>query len=316
MGKALGSFFKTYWIASRPFSFPASSMPVMLGTMLAVAVGGVQPNWLLFLLALIGMTFLHAGANILNDVCDFEKGLDREVLPVSGAVVRKLLTPRQALKGAIVLFALGSVIGLILAALTTWSIIIIGLIGLASGVLYSATSIGLKYRALGDLTVLLNFGILGCLGAWMVQSAGFSWIPLLWAIPQGLLIAAILHANNWRDIQGDTNGGFKTVAALLGDKGSQVYYEVLIFSPFALLLIYMLLPRIVSFSPALPWTFVVVFLALPLALVLRKKSRQRAGDQPHFEFLTLDGATARLNLAFGLLCVVALILALIYPAYG
>ena len=79
----------------------------------------------------------------------------------------------------------------------------------------------LKFRALGDLAVFLNFGILGALGAWVVQIETFSWMPVVWTVPMAMLVVAILHANNWRDTISDTERRVRTIASLLGDKGSK-----------------------------------------------------------------------------------------------
>jgi 1,4-dihydroxy-2-naphthoate octaprenyltransferase len=301
-------FFRTWWIASRPFSFPASAASVAFGATLAVTHGHTPLNIAFLVLSLVGMVMLHAAANIINDVYDFRKGVDTEVLPVSGAVVRRFLTPEEAMHGAVVLFTLGSVIGLLLALATSWLILLVGFFGLIIGILYSATAVGFKYRAMGDLCVFLDFGILGSLGSWIVQTKEFSWLPVVWAIPISLFVIAILHANNWRDISGDSAGGFLTVASLLGDKRSEVYYAFLLFGPFALVLIFMLAPRYIVNAPAMPLSFFITFLALPLAIKLMKKAVNRTRPANPFDFIALDGATAQLNLLFGALSILALIL--------
>lgn len=292
-GPARPGFLGTWWVALRPFSLPASTMPVLFGTALAATVGGASLRPIPALLALVSMALLHGAANVLNDVYDFRKGLDRVVVPASGAVVRGLLAPAEALRGAVVLFAAGCLIGLALAWLSGWQVLAIGLAGVAIGVLYSATPLGLKYRALGDLAVFLDFGLLGALGAWTVQTGAAAWLPVLWAVPFSLLVVGILHANNWRDIRGDTAGGFSTVASLLGDRRSRIYYALLILVPFPLVVLFMVAPL---GPPPMPPTFLLVFLALPAALDLLRRARKEAQG-----FVALDGATARLNLLFGLL---------------
>ena len=72
--KAQLSFFKKWWISARPFSFPASTMPVIFGTVLAVVYGGYEFKPILFILAFLGMVILHSAANILSDYFDFKKG--------------------------------------------------------------------------------------------------------------------------------------------------------------------------------------------------------------------------------------------------
>lgn len=301
---------RKWLVAARTFALPASTMPVVFGTAAAVTVGGAAFHPGLFAAALLAMVLLHTGANMLSDVTDFRKGLDREATPASGAVVRGYLSDKQVQRGAVLLLATGSVIGLWLASRVGWPLLWIGLAGVAIGVGYTLGP-ALKYRALGDLAVFLDFGILGALGAWTVQTGRLSWRPALWAVPMSLLVIGILHANNWRDIATDRErAGIHTVASLLGDRGSFVYYGALIFGPF---IIVTALAAIGIVRPdaacGMPWPALLVWLALPLALKLWGQARRRASPVHPTDFVALDGATARLNLAFGLLCTAGFILA-------
>jgi 1,4-dihydroxy-2-naphthoate octaprenyltransferase len=292
-------------IAARPWALPASTMPIVFGTALAVVIGGARFSLLRFLWALATMMVLHSAANMLSDVFDFRRGLDRDVTPVSGAVVRGLLTDRQVLAGGLALFGLGAASGFLIALSTGRALFIIGGLGLAVGAGYSL----LKAYALGDLAVLLNFGLLGSAGAWMVQTRHFSWLPLVWALPMAMLVSAILHANNWRDTLTDRERRVTTVAALLGDKGSLVYYGLLIFGGFVIDPALILVPRLAGLRfHAMPWTFFLVFLALPNALKLWGRAVRRASPRRPMDFVILDGATANYNLVFGLLSTAAVLL--------
>ena len=273
---------------------------------MAVAIGGAEMRWGVFVLAVVAMVILHSAANILNDAYDFKKGLDREVFPASGAVVRGLLSPKEAVRLAAALFAIGTLLGLVIAWMTTWLILLLGIVGIAIGIVYSATPAGLKYRALGDAAVFLDFGILGSLGGWMVQTGEFSWLPVVWAVPLSLLVVGILHANNWRDIQGDRAGECRTVASLLGDEGSRRYYAFLIFAPFVLVLCFIFLPRLIGWGVPMSHWFLLVFFSLPLGIRLVNSSR--AGADGLRDLNALDGATAKLDLIFGVLCTLALLL--------
>ena len=296
---------KKWLIAARPWSFPASTMPVIFGTALAVVIGGASLSPLRFLWALATMVVLHAAANMLSDVYDFRKGLDRDVTPVSGSVVRGWLTDRQALRCAAGLFALGGISGLWIAWVSGRSLFVIGGIGLLVGVFYTV----LKARALGDLAVFLDFGLLGAAGAWIVQAGRFSWLPIVWTVPMAMLVIAILHANNWRDIASDGERRVTTLAGHLGDRGSLIYYGLLIFGPFAIDLAFVAGPRVLG-GPlrAMPWTFGLVLLALPNALKLWGRAVRRAAPRRPMDFVILDGATANHNLVFGLLSTAAVIL--------
>jgi len=298
------------WLISiRAFALSASTMPILFGTALAVVVGGAHLNIPRFLLALVGMMALHSGANMLNDVFDYRKGLDKQPTPVSGAVVRGLLTDKQVLAGGIALMLLGSAIGVLLAWMVGPTILTLGIVGVAIGFFYTAGPIELKYHGLGDLAVFLDFGVLGSLGAWIVQTAHFSWIPALWAVPMSLYVIGILHANNWRDIGSDSGLSVVTVASLLGDRGSLIYYGFLLFTPFlfvtALVVLHFLSP---GSTLGMPPALLLTWLALPLALQRWKRAVNRAAPAQPTDFIALDGATAQLNLVFGLLCSVAVVI--------
>lgn len=302
-------FVRVWWTAVRPFSLPASAVPVTFGATAAVALGGAAFHPFQFALALFGIMLLHGAANILNDVYDFRLGIDQEVLPVSGAVVRRYVTEHEAYTGAAVMVSCGIAIGLYLAWAVSPQILLIGLCGVGLGFFYSVEPLGLKYRALGDLSVFTAFGLLGALGGWVVQTSSFSFLPIVWAVPQALLIIGILHGNNWRDISGDSEHGFSTVASRLGDSGSQRYYRFLLYTPFALMFLYVVVPHLIGNLPALPVTSLAVFLALPLVRKLLRTAEMRSDAGGKTAFVTLDGATAQLNLVFGGLSVAALIFA-------
>ena len=292
-------------VAARPWALPASTMPVIFGTALAVVIGGARFSPLRFLWAIVTMMALHSAANMLSDIFDFRHGLDRDVTPVSGAIVRGWLTVRQVLRGSLVLFALGTGSGLLLARATGKSLFVVGGIGVAVGALYTL----LKARALGDLAVFLNFGLLGAAGAWVVQAKAFSWLPVLWTVPMALLVSAILHANNWRDILTDGEKRVTTVAGVLGDRGSLAYYGCLVFAPFFIDMAFIAVPRLAG-GPIrqLPLTFLIVLLAVPSALRLWGRAARRAAPRSPLDFVVLDGATAQHNLVFGLLNTAAVIL--------
>jgi len=299
------STLRKWIVAARPWSFPASTMPVVFGTALAVVIGGARLAPLRFLWACATMVVLHAAANMLSDVYDFRGGLDREPTPVSGAVVRGWLTDGQVFRGAAALFAIGGASGLLMAAVTGRSLFVIGGLGLVVGIFYTV----LKPRALGDLAVFLDFGLLGAAGAWIVQTGSFSWLPVVWTVPMAMLVIAILHANNWRDIASDGDRCVRTVAGRLGDRGSLVYYALLVFGPFVIDLGFVAGPRLFRGPlPPLPWTFGLVALALPSALRLWGRAVRRAAPRRPMDFVVLDGATAGHNLVFGLLSAAAVVL--------
>jgi 1,4-dihydroxy-2-naphthoate octaprenyltransferase len=174
------------------------------------------------------------------------------------------------------------------------------------GCFYTWGPLPLKFNALGDLAVFLNFGVLGSLGAWTVQTGVLSWTPVLWAIPMSIFVVAILHANNWRDIQSDQAGGIQTMASVLGDAASESYYTLLLLLPFVIILSYLLLSIVNWLEPKMPLTFLITFIAVPKAFKLISKGKRRKNPAMPLDFIALDGETAQLNLIFGILCTLAL----------
>lgn len=303
---------KKWLVAARPWALPASIIPVCLGTLLALIMEKSQFHLDRFLLALLAMILLHFAANMRSDVSDYKLGLDKEVTPVSGAIVRGWLSSEQVMKVAIGLFILGAFLGLILVWLSGPILLIIGGVGILVGFFYPY----FKARALGDLAVFLNFGVLGSMGAWYVQTERFSLWPGIWAIPQALLVVAILHANNWRDMVTDREKKVFTMASLLGDRGSMVYYSFLLFAPFFLSLSYVFLPRMSLIDcPALPASFLLVLLSLPAALFLWQRAKNRHHPRHPLDFIILDGATSQFNWLFGSLSLIGLILDLFRPFF-
>ena len=303
------SAFKLWWVAIRPFSLTATLIPVLTGTVLAVTVGHAALHLLSLIGAVAGMLALQIAANLFNDVYDYQKGLDRQVHPASGAVVRGWLTQDQGLTAAWCCIGIGGLIGIGFVIRIGLSILMIGLCGALSCLLYSRGPLAMKYHALGDLAVFVNLGLLGCLGAWTVQTGTPSWIPVLWSVPMGLLVIAILHANNWRDIQTDRQGGIRTVATLFGDAASRCYYRVLLYGPFVYIGAMILVTSTFGLDPRMPWTFILTFIALPDAMKLDRAGATRHDPEKQGDFMALDSATGRLNLVFGVLYITAALLA-------
>jgi 1,4-dihydroxy-2-naphthoate octaprenyltransferase len=297
------STLRKWIVAGRPWALPASTMPVLFGTSLAVVIGGTTLRPVRFLLSLVAMVVLHTAANMLSDVFDYKRGLDRDVTPVSGAIVRGWLSTAAVTRASIALFAAGCAVGLGLVLVTGRVLLFVGLAGVAIGAGYSL----LKYRALGDLAVFLDFGILGGLGSWVVQTGTFSWVPVLWTIPMSMLVIGILHANNWRDIASDGERRVRTMASIFGDRGSLAYYGFLLFGSMAIVLfVFMIGPRLIGGGLlAMPWTFALVLLALPKAIQLWGRALRRRSPRQPLDFVILDGATAQYNLLFGILCTAA-----------
>ena len=298
----------TVWLtAVRPFAYTASVLTVLLG--LAIAVyAGFPVRWGLLALTLLGVVSFHTAANLLNDCFDHRRGLDTEPFPTSGAVIRGWISEQQALRAGAVLLAVGVASGLVLTWLCGWPVLAIGIVGTAIALSYTLPGFCLKYRALGDLGVFLSFGVLPVLGTFWVQTGTFNALPVLWSVPLCSYTVAILHANNWRDIETDRAAGCRTFAGILGVEGSRRYYRLLVLGPYVLAAA--LAAGGYLFAPGAggPLTSLLVVLSAGLAIKLTRVDAGR--DAPVFAML--DGRTAQLHLAFGLLLVVGFFLGRVF----
>jgi 1,4-dihydroxy-2-naphthoate octaprenyltransferase len=173
-------------------------------------------------------------------------------------------------------------------------------IGGTFGVFYTTGPIEFKYRALGDVAVFISFGPAMVMGAYYVQAHHFSWSPVLYAIPIALLVDAVLHSNNLRDIESDKMVKIKTMPILIGEKRAKVVYHVLIFGSYFSTLVLVLFAGLSPFS-------LLTFISIPLAVKLSNLV-QHKGEVPPEQFAMVDAGTAQLHLTFGLLMITALLL--------
>jgi 1,4-dihydroxy-2-naphthoate octaprenyltransferase len=205
----------TWYRAVRPKSFSATFAPIAVGLALALLDGRFELLWAV--LTLVAALLLQAGANLTNDYFDHQNGVDSSAsLSPSGVIQQGLLAPRTVLIGALACFALGAGLGILCALRGGPLIWGLGLLGLLIAFFYTAGPLPLAYVGLGELVVFVAMGPAMVLGAYAVQTQQFSWLALAAGVPVGLLVAAILHANNLRDIETDRAEGKRTLAARFG----------------------------------------------------------------------------------------------------
>lgn len=290
------------WItAVRPFAYTASLLPVLLGLALAFS-SGFPIRWGLFALTLIGVLSIHTAANLLNDCFDHRRGLDVEVLPMSGAVVRGWLSERQVWVAAMVFLGVGVACGLALTYMCGWVVMAVGLVGTIIALAYTRSGFCFKYNGFGDAAIFVAFGVLPVFGAYWVQTQTFSWRPILWSVPLCCYTVAILHANNWHDIDRDREADCSTFAGILGKSGSAIYYRTLILGPYVLVIGAVALARWGVSGGWAPITATAMLLSLPLAV----KLALIRPDHDTAAFDMLDGSTAQLHMAFGIMLVAGL----------
>jgi 1,4-dihydroxy-2-naphthoate octaprenyltransferase len=287
------------WEILRPFAYTASVIPVLAGAALAYVDGGfsLAP----FIAALAGAVLLHSGTNIVNEVYDVRQGIDTITSPrASHAIVKGRLTERSALMTAAIAFALAVVVGVYLVVLRGPAIVVLGLLGLIGGWGYTAPPLQYKYRALGVPLVFLLMGPLMVVGTYFAVTGQWSLDALILSVPVGLLVAAILHGNEWRDIGEDTRAGIVTLSSHVGKDWAHYGYVALVLGA------YITLGLSVAFRLLPPATLLAIVSLPLLAQVVRSAELGACGQARAIAMIDLQ--TARLHLAFGALLVVGVLL--------
>lgn len=289
------------WIeAARLRTLPLAFSTIILGTCLAAARGHFDA--LIFILCLLTTLFYQVLSNYANDYGDGIKGTDDNRIGEQRAVAAGTLS-MGAMRRAITLFAvLSFVSGTALSILATiemdiWvtlTFILLGLLAILAAITYTVGNRAYGYYGLGDLAVLVFFGLVGVGGSYFLQAGSLEWPVLLPALAIGLLAAGVLNLNNMRDIKTDRMNGKNTLAVYFGLRGAKVYHLVLIVLAFDLAFVYNLMVE-GSFWQNLYW------LVLPL-LLLNLNAALRAQTPSDFEPLlkVLAITTLLFSLLFGI----------------
>jgi 1,4-dihydroxy-2-naphthoate octaprenyltransferase len=280
------------WVAgARPRTLPAAVVPVVVGSGVAVGYGRFSA-WRAALALLVALA-LQIGVNYANDYSDGVRGTDEVRVGPVRLVASGLARPRQVLAAAAACFAVAGVAGLVLAAATSWWLLLIGAAALAAAWFYTGGSRPYGYRALGEVSVFLFFGLVAVAGTAYVQMRALDWLAVAAAVPVGLLACALLVINNLRDIPTDRETGKRTLAVVLGDQRTRALYVGCILVPFCVA---------VALAPVAPLSLVALA-AVPLALApVRQVWRGVTGRG----LISALGQTGRLQLAFGALLTLGL----------
>ena len=280
------------WAAgARPRTLPAAIVPVVVGTGVAVGYGRFSP-WRAAL-ALVVALALQVGVNYANDYSDGIRGTDERRVGPTRLVASGLAPPRQVLGAAIGCFAVACAAGLVLAAVSSWWLLLLGGAAVAAAWFYTGGRHPYGYRALGEVSVFLFFGLAAVAGTAYVQMDRMPWLAVAASAPVGLLACALLVINNLRDIPTDTVTGKRTLAVVLGDHRTRVLYGACIVIPFFVA---------VAIAAAKPLALIALA-AVPFALAPLRLVRQGASGPG---LVTALGQTGRLQLAFGMLLTLGL----------
>jgi 1,4-dihydroxy-2-naphthoate octaprenyltransferase len=275
------------WLrGARPRTLVAAVCPVLVGTAAAAAEGPLIA-WRA-LAALVVALGMQVGVNYANDYSDGIRGTDAPGrLGPTRLVAAGLATPAQVRLAAIAAFAVAAAAGLALAVAVDLRLIAVGAAAIAAAVLYTGGPRPYGYRGLGELSVLLFFGLVATAGSAYVQLGRVPPAALAAAVPVGLVAVALLLANNIRDLDGDQRAGKRTLAVLLGGGRARGLFEAVVAGAFvAVALLGVARPAALAALAAVP-------------LAVRPVRLVRHGDGP--ALLAALAGTARLQLAVGVL---------------
>lgn len=288
--------FKEWFLATRPWSFPASSMPVAV-TLAFLYWRGFEVNWPVGLWTLLSVILFHAAGNTWSDYSDFKRGVDREDTIGGMSITSGEFLPSEIKCLSMLLLAVAAVSGLSLMLATGLPTLYLGLAGIALTMMYPF----LKYHAMGDVDIFLTYSLLPVLGTSYVATGAFVMDVLWLVLPIGLITVGILHINNTRDIEHDKRAGIHTFAMLAGKRASAFIYCMEVTVPFvwvAICIIYNSMPL---------WSLIVLLALKPAidnsrkALLFPKEGMKAV--------VGVDEATAKLQLMFSLLLVVSFFIA-------
>ncbi|TDC85383.1 1,4-dihydroxy-2-naphthoate polyprenyltransferase [Actinomadura sp. 7K507] len=282
------------WVAgSRPRTLPASLVPVAVGT--GVAAGDGHAVWWRALLAAFVALVLQIGVNYSNDYSDGVRGTDEERVGPLRLVGSRAAPPKHVLAAALGSFLAAAVAGLVLAAVTTWWLLLVGALAILAAWFYTGGKNPYGYRALGEVSVFVFFGLVAVVGTVYVQAEGLPWEAWVAAVPIGLLACGLLVANNLRDIPTDRESGKRTLAVLLGGPWTRILYAACTALPFMFVLV---------LAAPHPWVLIAL-LAAPLSLPPTRKVMNGATGP---DLIPVLGETGRLQIAYGVLLAIGLAL--------
>ncbi len=294
------SRYDAWYSAARPRTLTATYVPLGLAAVIALDHGVFRP--VEFVLALIGVLFLQIAANLINEYFDFKRGADELKVAGQGMTIKnQVLTPNDVLRGAIVTVAGGVIIGLILLVQSGPLLFWIGLSGVLVVILYTAGPFPLAYNGLGELAVFIFMGPVMVLGAYYVMAHRVDWLPVIAALPISLTVAAILHANNIRDMEADRAVNKRTLAVRFGLRFARAEYVFLVGGAYVALVTLVLVG-------VMPWPALLALVTIPearrLIAIIQTSDDSKLLHQA-------QGRTAKLHGQFGLLIVAGWGLALV-----
>ncbi len=241
---------RIWWQLTRPHTLTAAFAPVFLGTMIALTYGKI--HFPLFFAMLIASVFIQMATNMFNEYYDFKRGLDTEQsIGIGGTIVRNGVKPKTVLNLAFMLYGISVLIGIYICMETSWMLAVVGVLSMMVGYFYTGGPYPIAYTPFGELFSGVVMGMLLILIAFYIQTGTVTTEAVLLSIPSMLLVAGIMLANNIRDLEGDKEGGRKTLAILVGR------YNAITILMLFFIISYGWIIAMILFGHLTPWALIV-----------------------------------------------------------
>ena len=281
-------------VGARPRTLPAAVVPVAVGAACASGLDGVV--WWRAPVALVVSLALQVGVNYANDYSDGIRGTDDARVGPVRLVASGLASPRAVKLAAFGAFGVAAVAGLVVAVATSPWLLVVGVAALLAGWFYTGGPKPYGYLGLGELFVFVFFGLVATVGTTFAVSEKVTALAVILGSGVGALACALLVINNLRDIPTDRLVGKMTLAVRLGDRRTRWLYLTLITLAFAGVIV-----AAVTFRP---WTAIAVIAAAFAVPPVRRVLRGATGR----DLIAVLGETGRLQMAYGLLAAIGLLL--------
>ena len=289
---------KEFFMCTRPHSYPASIAPVLFGATYALGYE-IKFSILKFILFLLACLLIQATTNLFNEYYDYKHGLDKiDSEGISGSIVKGNLSPREVMVGALVLYALAFVLGLILTFITSFYVLLVGLVCMLAGYFYTGGKYPIAYSPFGEVVSGFFMGTIIIALSFYFQTGYVNTDIIVVSIPLFIMIGAILLANNIRDLDNDKESGRRTYAILVG-RNNAIKTMAISFIVVYLLNVLFIITKYAS------WWNLLVFVTIPLAIKIIKGFSENNHKKTMAPFMVL---TAKLTIFVGFIMSLANIL--------
>lgn len=216
-----------FWVlATRPKTLSAGVIPVIIGSSIAFYAG--QFNWLYFIITFVCSLLIQIITNFINEIYDFKKGADTvDRIGPQRQVASGNISEKSMRLVSIILIIITFILGLILVARGGLPVLLIGVISLILAYGYTGGPYPLAYKGLGDIFVLIFFGLVAVGGTYYIQTLNMDAVVIIAGLAPGFLSMNILGVNNIRDVRTDKNVNKLTLAVRIGARNAKVLYIIL-----------------------------------------------------------------------------------------